>query len=159
MEKITNALLFNSPLETGVRSLIILDAVYPMSFDLKKLTWFDYLVVHTGDIDGPESLHPNIPQRSGEILVRRRLIEEGLVLMRRLHFIIAISNKEGISYQATDDAYPIVELMQANYAVELKKRAKWLAENICILNDDNIQDLIVKRLGQWHIEFQEKNYK
>lgn len=53
-----NAVLFNSPLETGVRAVVVLNAAYPKAFDLSQVTWFDHLVVHTSDIGGPKSLHP-----------------------------------------------------------------------------------------------------
>jgi hypothetical protein len=151
-----SASLFNSQLETGIRALIILDAAYPKSFDLTKLTWFDHLVVHTGDIDGPVSLHPNLPQRSGEILVRRRLIEDSLTLMRRLHLVATTTDERGIAYQATDEAYPLVKLMRAGYTTELKIRAKWLVENVCSRSDEAIHNLITAKLGRWNIEFQEK---
>lgn len=42
---------FNSPLETGVRSLTILEAAFPLSFDLQRLVEFDYVVVHSGDVE------------------------------------------------------------------------------------------------------------
>ena len=34
--------LFNSPLETGVRAVVVLDAAFPRCFDLAHLTWFDH---------------------------------------------------------------------------------------------------------------------
>lgn len=67
-------------------------------------------MVHTADIDGPESLHPNIPQRNGELLVRRALVEEGLALMRRMHMIEAKFTADGIVYVACDQAGPFVRL-------------------------------------------------
>ena len=72
---------FNSPLETGIRSLEILVAAYPEAFDLERLVEMDYLVVHSEDADGPESLHAALPMRAGELLVRRGLIEKGILLM------------------------------------------------------------------------------
>ncbi len=96
--------LFNSPLETGVRAVVALDAAFPRCFDLAHLTWFDHLVVHTGDIGGPTSLHPDIPQRTGELLVRRRLVEDGLNLMRRVHLVEAQITERGIVYQAREEA-------------------------------------------------------
>ena len=69
--------LFNSALETGVRALVFLNAAFPRVFDLSQLTWFDHLVVHTADVGGPKSLHPDLPQRIelcpkvGEGLIRR----------------------------------------------------------------------------------------
>lgn len=149
-------LLFNSNLETGIRNLIILNAAYPLALDLKKLAWLDHLVVHTGDIGGPESLHPSLPQRNSEILVRRRLIEEGLTLMRRLHMITAVADERGIAYQATDEAYPFVDLMKSVYATQLKKRACWLVEDLLPRGDDAIHELIANKLGRWNIEFQDE---
>lgn len=154
--KITQPPLFNNNLETGIRALVILNAAYPLALDLTKLTWLDHLVVHTGDIGGPGSLHPNLPQRNGEILVRRRLIEDGLTLMRRLHLISTVADEKGIAYQATDEAYPYVELMKTSYASKLKDRAIWLVENILPRGEDAMQKLIVDKLGQWNVEFQEE---
>lgn len=44
---------FNSPLETGVRALSILEAAHPEACDLHRLVELDYLVVHSGDAGGP----------------------------------------------------------------------------------------------------------
>ncbi len=156
MEDSGAVLLFNSELETGIRALVVLDAAYPAALDLTILKWLDHLVVHTGDIDGPDSLHPRIPQRSGEMLVRRRLIEDSLTLLRRLHLVTTVSNENGIAYQATDEAYPLLELMRTPYALDLKERARWLVTHVCSNGDDAVRDLIAKKLGRWNIEFQEK---
>ncbi|MCD9436769.1 threonine transporter, partial [Klebsiella pneumoniae] len=57
---------FNSPLEAGIRAVSILGAAYPQTYDLQRLVAFDYLLVHTGDIGGPDNLHPPTPMRSAE---------------------------------------------------------------------------------------------
>lgn len=57
---------FNSPFETGIRSLAILVAAFPESYDLQRLVEMDYLVVHSGDADGPDSLHAPLPMRGVE---------------------------------------------------------------------------------------------
>jgi hypothetical protein len=147
--------LFNSPFETGVRAVIILNAAYPRAFDLKHLTWFDHLVVHTGDIGGPESLHPQLPQRTGELLVRRRLIETSLRLMLRLHLIEMHSDAKGIRYRASDDASAFVDSMRTSYATALKERANWLTEYFADAPEERLQYLITDRIGKWHIEFQQ----
>ncbi|KAB2675547.1 hypothetical protein F9K85_14320 [Brucella tritici] len=146
--------LFNSALETGVRALVVLNAAFPRVFDLAQLTWFDHLVVHTADVGGPQSLHPDLPQRTGELLVRRRLVEEGVQLMRRLHMINAIADDNGIAYQASDDASALVETMHAPYALELKSRAEWLAQKLDELTGDQLSDLIAEKIGRWAVEFQ-----
>jgi hypothetical protein len=149
-----SAPLFNSALETGVRAAVILDALHPRAFDLAHLTWFDHLVVHTADIGGPDSLHPDIPQRTGELLVRRRLVEEGVKLMRRLHMIEAVVDKGGITYHASEDASAFVEALRTEYSTELKARAVWLASFVGRTDDADLAGLISTRIGRWAVEFQ-----
>jgi hypothetical protein len=146
--------LFNSPLETGVRAVVLLDAAYPATFDIAKLTWCDHLVVHTADINGPVSLHPDIPQRTGELLVRRRLVEEGVNLMRRLHMIDAIVGAGGIQFQASEEASAFVEALRTEYARALKERAAWLAVYLSRTTDMDLAQLIAERIGRWAVEFQ-----
>jgi len=146
--------LFNSPLETGVRSVIVLDATFPRCFDLAHLTWFDHLVVHTGDIGGPASLHPDIPQRTGELLVRRRLVEEGLTLMRRVHLVDAHATQRGIVYEAREEASAFTDSLRSNYARALKRCASWLTDYLSRVPDEDIEALIARRIDRWAVEFQ-----
>lgn len=146
--------LYNGPLETGIRAVVLLDAVYPKSLDIAHLTWFDHLMVHTGDVGGPQSMHPDLPQRTGELLVRRRLIEDGLRFMQRLHLVEMFPDEAGIQYRATDEAPPLISVMRSPYAEALKKCAKWIGENVSTLPEDKIRKLIADRIGNWHIEFQ-----
>ncbi|PLX76743.1 MAG: hypothetical protein C0607_03515 [Azoarcus sp.] len=145
--------LFNSTLEAGLRSLVILDATYPRGFDLSEMTWLDHLVVHTADIGGPPSLHPEVPHRSGELLVRRPLIEQGLVMMRRQHLIAIESGTRGLLYKASDDGVGIVDNRRSGYSIVLKERARWLAETIGLLSTEDLKGLVDRRLGRWSIEF------
>jgi hypothetical protein len=146
--------LFNGPLETGVRSVVILDSAYPTAFDLAHLTWLDHLVVHTADFDGPESLHPDVPQRTGELLVRRRLVEEGLKLMARVHLVVGVSSAEGILYQATEEGTAFVDSIRSAYGCALKQRAAWLATKIAAMSSEELAALIEARIGRWAVEFQ-----
>jgi hypothetical protein len=146
--------LFNSPLETGVRAVVVLDAAFPRHFDLAHLTWFDHLVVHTADIGGPASLHPDIPQRTGELLVRRRLVEEGLNLMRRVHLVDAHVTERGIFYQAREQASAFTDSLRTDYAHALKDRASWLADYLTQISDKDLEALIAQRIDRWAVEFQ-----
>ncbi len=149
-----NVPLFNSSLETGLRAVVILDAAFPSAFDLSQLTWLDHLVVHTADIGGPDSLHPDIPQRTGELLVRRRLVEDGLNLMRRLHLVDADTRDDGIVYSAREEASAFVESLRSLYARELRQRAEWLAQYVNETSRDDLAKLISDRIGHWAVEFQ-----
>lgn len=146
--------LFNGALETGVRSVVILETAHPRGFDLTQLTWLDHLVVHTADLDGPDSLHPNVPQRNGELLVRRSLVEQGLNLMQRLHLIEVKFTPEGIVYVACEEAAPFVRLVRSQYGRTLRERAKWLLEYFADRGPDHLHEVITQKIGRWAIEFQ-----
>lgn len=149
--------LFNSALETGVRAVVILDAAFPRCFDLAHLTLLDYLVVHTADVGGPDSLHPSIPQRTGELLVRRRLVEEGLELMRNLHLVDKYATKEGIMYEAREEASAFVDTLKTPYSRELRSRAIWLAEFLKEKSEKDIAEIIAEQIGRWAVEFQSES--
>lgn len=149
-----SALLFNSALETGVRTVLLLNASRPRSYDLMHLTWLDHLVVHTSDIDGPTSLHPDIPQRDGELIVRRRNVEEGLRLMRRLHLVSTDYSKDGIMFHVTDEGALFAQLIRSEYGRLLKTRAAWLMDYVGRVDTSEFVRLISEKIGRWTIEFQ-----
>lgn len=146
--------LYNSLLETGTRAVVILNAAHPRALDLSRLTWFDHFVVHTKDLGGPESLHPALPGRTGELLVRRRLVEESLVLMRRLHLVETFHDDGGIKYVASDDALAFVELLRTKYARKLKENAQWLVGELADLDDGEITRRVAQDIDRWAVEFQ-----
>jgi len=70
MKQLGQPATFNSPLEAGMRAVALLGASFPQTYDLQRLVTFDFLLVHTGDVGGPDSLHPPTPYRPAELLVR-----------------------------------------------------------------------------------------
>lgn len=154
------ALLFNSPLETGIRALVLLEALHPRACGLIEMTWFDHLVVHTGDLNGlegkqaPESLHPALPGREGELLVRRNLVEQSLHLMHQAHLVDILHREEGVYFAPSEDAPSFLDLLQAPYTVELKNRARWIAEQFSELATSEIETLVTDKIGRWTAEFQ-----
>jgi len=145
--------LFNSTLETSVRTLTVLDAMSGRTCDLTLLTWLDYLVVHTGDVGGPASLHPPLPYRTGELLVRRPAIERGLVMLRRLRLVDLVTDADGMGYYATEDAYSLIRMMRSTYAGALRSRAAWLAEFHAGMSREELEQLMSEKLGAWSTEF------
>lgn len=148
---------FNSTLETGIRALVVLEAFYPRRCDLLEMTWLDHLVVHTGDLDGhdvPESLHPDLPNRAGELLVRRQLVERSLRLMQQVHLVEVFETEGGIAFGASEDAPSYLDLLQAPYSLALKERAKWMADRFAGIETAEMRALIEGRIGRWTAEFQ-----
>jgi len=145
---------FNSPLETGMRSVTLLVAAFPMSLDLQRLVAFDHLVVHTEDLGGPESLHPRIPMRSAELLVRRGLIERGLMLMMSRGLVQRSTGDSGFHYQADEFAETFMSSLESPYLSQLKIRAEWVLREYGPLDDSDLRATINDVFDRWLEEFQ-----
>jgi len=145
---------FNSPIETGMRALILLAESYPEQLDLQRILEFDYIMVHTGDVDGPPSIHPALPLRSGELLVRRQLIERGLMLMISRGLVSRHATAKGFMYQADDDAGPFLDALTAEYLEDLKNRAMWVVDRFSEMSDHDIRVMLTQTYDQWSREFQ-----
>jgi hypothetical protein len=145
--------IFNTPFETGLRSVVILTAGYPDVFGLTRLVIFDHLVVHSEDAGGPESMHPKDRSRAAEILVRRRLVDSGLALMQTRGLVERIVTRDGFRYRAGEEAGSFVDMLSSTYMQALKERAIWLIENIQPMSDDELSSLVRHRMDEWEPEF------
>lgn len=144
---------FNSSLETGVRALVVLVASYPSSLDLQRLVDFDYLVVHSGDVGGPESLHSPLPMRASELLIRRNIIESGILLMMSRGFVERISTNTGIEYIASDTAMPFVSTLVSSYMRTLTDRAEWIVARFGKVTNDSLQAITAHFFDKWTTQF------
>lgn len=145
--------LFNSRLEAGIRAVVILESLRPLHADLSEMVLFDHLVVHSSDLGGPPSLHAKIPERRGELLVRRRLVEAGLELMRRCHLVEKATDELGFTWRASDDASSYVELLESPYSQHLKHCAVWLAQEINTKSKSEFTVFARQALGYWTESF------
>jgi hypothetical protein len=144
---------FNSPLECGLRSLVLLSEVHPSSSDLQRLVYYDYAIVHSEDAGGPPSLHPATPHRSGELLVRRELIEEGLLLMCSRALIERIFTASGIEYRATQSSEPFLECLRSKYISSLRGRAVWVVDTFGSHSASKLRQFFTNHLDTWGSEF------
>lgn len=146
---------FNGPLEAGVRTVALLGAAYPRAFDLHRLTALDYLLVRTSDLDGPDSLHPPTPIRSPDAEVRRRIVQQGLLLMMSRDLIERQPCSTGIDYIAGEQAAVFLDSLRAPYTAKLKQRASWLIEYFGSQSDEAFTQTIKQYFDNWIVEFQE----
>ncbi len=145
---------FNTPIETGLRALVLLIAIKPKFVDLHRLVYYDYLLVHSGDVNGgPESLHPAVPHRSGEWLVRRELVSEGLDAMFKKELIQKRFNKKGITYGASELTGPFLDHLSSNYAKEIRQKALWVISTFEGHSDYALSRFMESNLGKWGAEF------
>ena len=141
-------------MEAGLRSLTLLVAGYPNYHDLERLVIYDYLLVHSGDIEnGPKSLHPNTPHRSGEIIIKRPIVESGIKSMIAKGLIEARYSKSGIAYAATEVSSPFLDMLQADYTKEIIEIADWVVEVFGGYDIDDLKALVNSNLNVWGGEY------
>ncbi len=145
---------FNGPLEAGLRAVAVLGAAHPRSFDLQRLVAFDYLLVHTGDIGGPDSLHPPAPLQSAELLVRRKLVQQALLLMMTRDLVEREFGGEGIRYRAGENAAPFLSSLESDYLKDIQQRAAWLVDALGDRNEEQFRAVMRRFFDDWVEEFQ-----
>lgn len=104
---------FNNEVESGLRTLFILNEAYPINIDLEKIIYLDYLTIHSGDVDKTKrSLHPPVPYRIGELLVRRGFVKKGIGLFIEKNLIDIKYSTKGIEYCASEYALPFYRVFR-----------------------------------------------
>ncbi|MET9116020.1 ABC-three component system middle component 2 [Streptomyces longwoodensis] len=115
----------NSPLEVGVRALALLAESHPEPMDLTQLVLLDYALLHSAEFDGPQSLHPDLPARPGELGMKRRLLEQGLLVLVRAGLAGIEAHHDGLKYRATERGPAFIDILEAPYVDRLRDRAEW----------------------------------
>jgi len=150
----TTPSVLNSPVEVGLRSLVLLVEASPQSLDLQQLVTLDYFLVHSGDVDGgPESLHPPSPLRSGEVTVRRELIDKGLSLYQLRGLVGQAPTETGFSYSAANSAGTFLDALRSAYIARLRDRAEWVIESFALLEYGDLHQTLETSLSKWKKEF------
>lgn len=146
---------FNSPLECGLRMLFLLDAAAGKASDLQRLISYDYLLVHSGDVaDGPKSLHPSVPFRGTELLVKRELLSAGLNQMFSRELIVKTFDTSGILFSSTKLTSAFVALLKSDYSDALRTRSVWVIQRFGTMDDSNLSTFMADNIGRWGAEFE-----
>ncbi len=145
---------FNNSIDSGLRTLCILNELYPLGFDLETLIYLDYITIHSGDFDSNlTSLHPAVPYRTGEIFVRRTSIKQGLELYTSKGLIEVSYHPEGLIYSASENSSQFIEILQETYTIELNKRIKWMSEYIKGIEKNQLRNIIEAQAKTINNEF------
>jgi len=145
---------FNSPVESGLRAIVLLAASAPHGCDLRRLVVYDYLLVHSDDADGgPASLHPRTPHRSGELLVRRKMLQDGLMLMISRELVAVDYSDDGITFRATELTPGFLRYLRSEYARDLQERAAWVINAFGKFSEEALTDYAMSHLAEWGGEF------
>ena len=147
-------LTFNGPLEAGVRAVAILGAAFPTALDVERLTALDYLLIHTSQLGGPADLHPGTPIQTPVTEVRRRVVQNALLLMMTRELVDRELHPDGIRYRAGESASLFLSSLKTPYLVALNERAQWLVDHLKGYSDSEFHAMMREFFDNWVIEFQ-----
>lgn len=146
---------FNGPLEAGIRAVAVLGSAYPNSFDIQILTAYDYLLVRTSELDGPEDLHPSTPIQTPATEVRRKIVQDALHMMMTRDLVERDVGVEGISYRAGEAAAMFLESLTTPYICAVKERAEWLTNRLSDYDEAAFDAMMREFFDRWMVEFQD----
>jgi hypothetical protein len=143
----------NSPLEVGLRVLLVLQQAFPQRLDLNQLVLLDHSLLHSADLGGPDSLHPAVPIRAGELGIKRESIEAGLEVMVRAGLAHAGVGDRGIEFWAGESADGFRSLLETEYAERLQVRAAWVVGHFGKLDEESLRSGLSSVAQHWSEEF------
>jgi len=149
-----NANIFNSPLEIGFRTLFILNGISPMEVDFNRLVIYDYFLLNSNDFpNGPTSLHPPIPHRSAQIIIKPLILKDALVLMKSKELLDIVFTKTGIKYKSNDLTKKFIEFQDNEYSKKLIELSEWIKNQFGNISDAELNTLVDNNIPNWGGEF------
>ena len=145
---------FNGTLEAGMRAVAVLGAAFPAAFDIQRLTAYDYLLVNTGQLGGPDDLHPASIIHAPVSQVRRAVVQNALHLMMTRDLVERLVEPDGLRYRAGESASLFLGSLESAYAQALKSRAAWLVRHLAPYADAEFDALMRRFFDSWVVEFQ-----
>ncbi len=143
----------NSPLEVGLRVLMLLQEAFPQHLDLNQLVLLDHSLLHSADLGGPVSLHPPVPIRASELGMKREAIEAGLEVIVRAQLAHAGLGDGGVEFWASETADGFTRLLETEYAGQLHSRATWVIDHFRPLDEQSLRTGLSSVTTHWSEEF------
>jgi len=126
-------LLYNGHVETGMRSLVILDACSPLAFTLDELRLLEHFVVFGEDIGAPAgNLHVPLPNRANAHSFRGPMVQKGLDLLAGIGRAIRSSGPQGVVYSAPEGGESLLNYVTAEYLLKMHEVASWMRDRMKI---------------------------
>lgn len=150
----SKTILYNTPYEVGIRVLTLLNFI-AIPIDLQRIIYYDYLILHFGDIDkNYESLHPSNPYHITELYVRRKFIQEALDLICKKGLIEITLSRRGFLYSSNEMGRKFIKCFDSVYFRKLEKFAQLVAEYFKDFSDSELDIYISSNIGKWKDEFE-----
>lgn len=152
--KMRNMKVYNTPIEVGIRAMVILKQ-FNMPLDIQQLVFYDYSALHLGDIDDRyESLHPNNPFHATELFVRRKLIQQSIILLASKGLISFDCSSSGLRYKINDISSMFLDYFESEYYNRLKSSVEIVYQKFRDMDTVDINNYIKENIGEWKGELE-----
>ncbi|GAA2028351.1 hypothetical protein GCM10009740_17380 [Terrabacter terrae] len=139
----------NSPIELGLRCVVLLTSLFPRRADISRLVLMDHCLLHSADLGGPDSVLPPIPARGGELGIKRTVVEHGLRVMMRAGMVEAHASEAGLEYAASEEAESFLGVLESSHLRHLIASASWVVEEFGDQDESAIRDRVGEVLDRW----------
>lgn len=133
---------------------MILVEAFPAHLDINRLVLLDHGLLHSADLNGPESLHPPIPARVGELGMKRQYVEDGLQMMMRAGLAEMSAMERGIEFWASESSESFLKLFESDYSRALHDRAHWVVNELGSIDDALLRVRMREISSHWSEEFE-----
>lgn len=65
-----------------------------------------------------------------------------------------VLDRSGVSFRADKHTGQFLSLLKTSYAIELRTRAKWIAERFSAFGSKELTKFMADRVGRWGAEFE-----
>jgi hypothetical protein len=141
--------LLNGPVELALRIMIVVNEQLDRAWTIDDLLVLDHMAVHSGDFDGPPSLHPPFPLRSADVGARRTSVQQAVELLVHRHLFDIELGDAGITFRAGDEVHSVAGLLESQYASELRARAQWISSLDDGANSTTVEERLRQIVESW----------
>lgn len=144
--------LLNSALEASLRLLVALDVEAPQAHTLDELLVFDHITMHSDDFGGPDSLHPALPLRAGDLGARREQIRSGVELLAHRGLATLDITPSALVISAGKNSSALVATLHSSYLQKYEERAQWVRAQGFVSSVAEAQASLKRIVASWSIE-------
>lgn len=145
--------IYNSSLETSIRLGKLLVEFFPERISIERLIYIDFIIVNLNDfIEGEDSLHPAVPRRDTQAIIKRKLVNDAIDLMKSHGLIEEVYDTTGFTYLASDKTFSFTNSIRSTYIDKLLNNIKVIKKHYGNKSDNYLESIIRKKIGQLDVE-------
>lgn len=146
----------NTPLEFGLRALIMLSKLSNNGTDIERLLVYDYILTNSGEFNSKlPSIHAETPYKYSKLLVKRDILKEGINILIRYGLITLDYSEEGIIYKKNKYTQKFLDNIDSIYKDRLEVVAEWISSDVHCKEVSEIEYDLKARIKKYGIEFYE----